>query len=169
MSRQYSGTGKWSEAATGLEEIKCEISNSLLKLLRICFILIPNGSQIFHSSSIKILCDIHYVVTLFTVWGLLPHAVLPTEWLFTPCSLVTLSLTVAQALLSLPAYFVGLECFADHCGFLLEWGFLLLTYLIDSPSYFKFSFPRVKLHRHEQLMRVLQWGTEALCLGADTE
>lgn len=164
MSQQYSGTGKWSEAATGLEENKCEISTSLLKLLY----LNTYGSQIFHSSSIKILCDIHYVITLFTVWGLLPHAFLPTEWLFTPCSLVTLSLTVAQALLSLAAYFVGLECFADHWGFLLEWGFLLLTYLIDSPSYFKFSFPRVKLHHHEQLMRVLQWGTEALCLGADT-
>lgn len=64
------------------------------------------GSQIFHSSSIKILCDIHYVVTLFTVWGLLPHAVLPTEWLFTPCSLVTLSLTRSSG----PALLACLLC-----------------------------------------------------------
>jgi len=36
-----------SEATTGLEEIKCEISNSLLKLLRICFILISMGLRYF--------------------------------------------------------------------------------------------------------------------------
>lgn len=150
MSQEDSGTGKWSDAATELEEIKFELNNSLLTLLKNCLGLVQKDLNyvrriIYQKKKYWFIVSlIHCFTALFRVWGPLwlsepsskskictlrhkkekiffnefsdlpsskKSKFLNTKWpaacFFTPCSLLTLSLTVVQPLPSLGGWPVG--------------------------------------------------------------